>query len=88
MRWERRGFTSSEVPSNILFWETRKFEHKILTLGDAKEDSRRIPEAATCLLGNEDEDKEVSRQAIALSEENEEELLRQAITLSLEMWHC
>ena len=42
---------------------------------------------ATCLVGNEDEDKKLLGEAIALSEENEddeEELLRQAIALSLE----
>ena len=47
-------------------------------------------EAATCLLGKDNEDKELVSQAIALSEENEKEdddeaeLLRQAIALSLE----
>ena len=39
---------------------------------------------ATCLVGNEDEDKELLGEAIALSENDEEELLRQAIALSLE----
>jgi len=57
-----------------------------LPLGEAKEDSR---EAITYLVGKDDEDEELLRQAIALSKENEkeeteEELLRQAIVLSLE----
>ena len=48
-----------------------------------------LGEEGTCLVGREDEneDEELLRQAIALSEENEndeEELLRQAIALSLE----
>ena len=55
--------------------------------GEADEDSR---ESKTCLLGYEDEnEEELLKQAIALSEENvnendKEELLRQAIALSLE----
>ena len=55
-----------------------------MTSGEADEDSK------TCLLGYEDEnEEELLKQAIALSEEteednDEEELLRQAIALSLE----
>ena len=48
-------------------------------------------ESKACVVGNKDEnqDEELLKQAIALSEENEEEgdeeeLLRQAIALSLE----
>ena len=62
---------------------------KSLTKGVAEAHFR---EAASCLMGNKDENKEeeLFSQAISLSEENEvkideEELLRQAIALSLEM---
>ena len=56
-----------------------------MTLGEAEGDSG---EAATCLDGEKDE-KEILRQAIALSEKNEkeddeDEILKQAIALSLE----
>ena len=61
-----------------------------MTSGDPERDSR---EMENCLPCNEDEneEEELLRQAIALSEENEtendeEELLRQAIALSLEDW--
>ena len=50
-----------------------------MPLGEAEDDFRDV--------GNDDEEEELLRQAIALSEENdndEEELLRQAIALSLE----
>ena len=52
-----------------------------MPLGEAEEAFRDV--------GNDDEEEELLRQAIALSEENEnendeEELLRQAIALSLE----
>ena len=77
MRWERRGFTSSEQVFKVL--------HKIkrLILGED------FKEIATCLGGNadENEEQEMLRQAIALSlseENDEEELLRQAIALSLQ----
>ena len=60
------------------------FDIKILTSGEAEE------ERANCMINNENEnEEELLRQAIAISEENEtendeEELLRQAIALSLE----
>ena len=60
---------------------------KIITSGEAED----FKKTTMCLGGTEDEneEEEMLRQAIALSEENEEEndeeeLLRQAIALSLE----
>ena len=67
---------------NPLFWGRLKR----FALGEAENN---FGEAENVFVDNKDEneEKELLRQAIALSEENdEEELLRQAIALSLEDW--